>query len=208
MNYNGQRTDVLVGKEADSFAKMNTNFASFYDSQLQELRYILLNLNDTENYCVARINSRLPLFSDKPTYYVDMIRPEPIKPIFNDINNPQKGVWGIDVPIQGRDSEEILYLNDDLYNFKSAEDRKNYDMFWLGMNGSKSHLKKIQDFDAYLLDSNFINMAKEQAYTFVFKVSDDDSLLYKNLLESKIKKAFDKYAKLKAEQSPEGGQMS
>ncbi len=205
-----KRTDVLCRAEAEEFARNNTNFYSIINSEFEGIRYALLSSVSGDEYYLAKIGKKLGFFSEIPTYIVELIRPEPVKPLI--INNEiameaVDGFRGVDLVVEGKDSLQALYFNDDLYPFKSENDRKQFDMFCLDVCGERTKFETLNDLGDYFSDNNFVLMLKDNVFYYTFKVGLDDSTpIRRNFYDLRVRREIDKLREKYAKSNTPAGE--
>ncbi len=205
------RTDVLMGKNAEEFARENTNFyltEGIYD----ETGFKFLKSSNSDEYYIAKISKKEKLLSTGSRLVLDMINTTPLNPVLINgefhITNPNLS-FGCNVAVEDDEKIKTLYFGDTLYLYKNEEDRNNFELFRLECCNSNDSDKfnSLDKLSEYFSDENFVLMAKDEAFFLAFKLSDNPTPVRSSLFEHKIKKEIDKRVKKYAGQSAEGGQM-
>jgi len=203
------RTDVLSGKAAEEFAREHTDFYLYQDA-INNCGFKLLKSLDSDKYYLAKINKKEKFFSERPTYFVNVINKQPLDPrLINGEPELIESITGcrVDVCVDGKDKPKRLYFGSSLYQFKREKDRDNFELFCLECCGRKPKFDKLDKLSEYFLDKNFVLMAKDEAFFLAFRVADDLTTIGKNLLEHKIKKEIDNRVEKYANKLSQNGQM-
>lgn len=206
--YSKKRTDVLSKKAAEQFVNENVENIQIEKHHLKGNRYTLLKSNKSDEYYVARIDKKYGFFSEEPTYVVDLVVTTPVKPVTlngNFVMNVHNGFMGLDLAVEDNEEMRLMHFNDDLYNFKTAEDRAQFETFCYDLCGTKRKFDSLENLGEYFSDPNFVAMAKDNVFYYIFKLSDDDSLVHKNIREQMANRQIDKYVKKFTGGQPEDG---
>ena len=206
------RTDVLMGKQAETFAQENTNFYLYNNLLFNGKGFTILQSIDGDKYYLAKIAEKQKFFSGEVSYFVEMIRPEPIVPVIENnsfqISKPKLS-FGCDVVANKDGGLQTLYFGDSLYQFKTEEDRNKFELFCLECcpYHERARFDRLDELGEYFSDPNFVLMAKDKAFFLAFKIAEDMTTVGRNLLEHKIKKEIDKRVAKYANKSNDGVQM-